>query len=388
MNVIDTLASRNAQWAIVDTLYFDSATHAFHRADLEIDGSRIARILAPKSSRRTDSCAGHDLVCIPGLIDPDTGMAAGDWREQSMQLARCGITTAGTFCADAGGQDAGEAQGIRRVLYVELGEARGTPCAGLDVHALREFEARIENETSDMRVLLPAIVPAQTWSAATLCAVAALAERHARQLCVRLTNTKAVADHYRETRYFTEIGLLSYLSLLGARTTVFELSQLSRRDAGILRGASASLVCAGTALSETASEPHWANLSLDNRSVGLAVAQDALADLNRYASLLIGSMTFMHRSESVTASCDALVDALTCAAAGALGLRDIGAIAPGMKADLCLFERPADFHSGGDSLHLIKLLVSRRPRHVLVDGLPVVINRSARMTPAPARALA
>lgn len=385
MNAIGKLAGRDAQWALVDVLYFDSTTHAFARGDLEINGSRIERILAPHTSRRAATVAAHDIVCIPGLIDPDTGGRPGEDRRQSARLAQCGITTAGAFHPGTSAFDeSGEPDAIRRLFYVELGETRGVPSMGVDARSLREFEHRAAARASDMRVLLPAIVPCETWSAASLSAVAALAERMGRKLCVRLCNTKAAADQYRETRYFTELGLLSYMSLLSSHTTVFELSQVSRRDASVLRGSSAGLVCGSAAISEAPGEPLWAALALKDRAVGLAIHEDILADQNRYASVLIASMTFMHRSDTVSASCDALVDALTCSAADALGIADIGAIGPGMKADLCLFERPSDFHAGGDSLHLIKLLVSRKPRHVLVDGLPVVIDGAVQMTLAHA----
>ncbi len=90
--------------------------------------------------------------------------------------------------------------------------------------------------------------------------------------------------------------------------------------------------------------------------------------------MLMSSTTLMHASENNTQTCNALVDALTHSAASALGLNDIGAIAANMKADLCLFDRPSDLYGGYDSLHFVRLLLSGRPRHVLIDGLPVVVN--------------
>jgi cytosine/adenosine deaminase-related metal-dependent hydrolase len=88
----------------------------------------------------------------------------------------------------------------------------------------------------------------------------------------------------------------------------------------------------------------------------------------------MSSITPTVGAERHTQTCSALVDALTHSAASALGLNDIGAIAASMRADLCLFDRPSDFCSGRDSLHFIRLMVSARPRHVLIDGLPVVVN--------------
>ncbi|WP_158900276.1 hypothetical protein [Burkholderia sp. L27(2015)] len=376
MRIFDELSSRATQWVITDTLYFNSTTYSFVRGDLEIDGSRIKHILPPKTSRRTNILPGHEIVCVPGLVNPDVGLGPCDWNTHAHELARCGITTAGAFHQGLPDFDTfAHSEGVRRLIYVELGEADAQRSGtGVNRQAVEAFERAANANAYYNYTVFPALVPGEIWSAASLLAVDAIAQRLGRRLCVRLSRTKSEADNYKETRFFTEIGLLSYLAILRSDTTVFELSQLSRRDAIMLRDSAANLVCAPEAMSTPLIEQHGTMLWLKDRAVGLSINRDAIADLNRYASLLLSSMSLMHRSENVTQTCNALVDSLTHSAALALGIGDIGAIAPEMRADLCLFSRPADLHGGRDSLYFIKLLVSGRPRHVLIDGRPVVVD--------------
>jgi cytosine/adenosine deaminase-related metal-dependent hydrolase len=370
MSVLENLAGRTTQWVIVDTSYFDSATHRFMRGDIEIDGSKIERILPPKTSRRTEFLPGHEIVCVPGFINADTGLDQEDWPEYSHELARCGITTAGSFNRDLPACDEFEGGGgVRRLIYVELGENQsGDGLAGIDRQALERFERAANSPAFDRCTLLPAVVPREIWSAASLITLTSLAERVGRRLCVRLSPIKADAQNYREARFFSEIGLLSYLHILTAQVTLFDLSQLSRRDTIVLRESSTSLVCTPRALSEPSTGQGCATPSFRDRAVGLSLGRESVGDLNRHAS------TLMCGAASDTQTCNALVDALTRSAALALGLNDIGAIASNMKADLCLFDRPSDFCSGRDSLHFLRLLVGAMPRHVLIDGLPVVLN--------------
>jgi cytosine/adenosine deaminase-related metal-dependent hydrolase len=376
MGMVDIGAYETARWAIVDTLYFDSLRHRFVRGDIEIDDSRIARVLPPRTSRRACTLAGDATVCLPGLIDSDSaGPGQRDWNSYSRELAAHGVTTAGVFCRGLSECAAfAGAEGVRRLLYVELGESGGANGSAFASAPLIEGFVRVAASLGLARCeVFPAVVPGEIWSAATLLAAASIAETLGRRLCVRLSATHGDAKRYKETRFFTEVGLLSYLSLL-SQVTIFNLSQLTRCDVGMLNDSAANVVCAPGAVSESLLEAHFARLSLRHRALGFSIGRHAVTEAERYESLVLLSMALIHQAGDATATCDVVVDALTRSAALALGIANIGAIAADMKADLCLFERPNDFADNGDSRDFIKLLASAKPRDVLIDGSPVVLD--------------
>ncbi|QCP47942.1 hypothetical protein FAZ95_01350 [Trinickia violacea] len=375
MGMVDIGACETARWAIVDTLYFDSLRHRFVRGDIEIDDSRIARILPPRTSGRACTLAGEATVCLPGLIDSDAGPGQPDWNRHSRELAALGVTTAGVFCRGLAECAAfAAAEGVRRLLYVELGEGSGANAGAAASPPVLEGFARVAASLALSRCeVFPAVVPSEIWSAATLLAAASIAETVGRRLCVRLSATHGDAKRYKETRFFTEVGLLSYLSLL-SQVTIFNVSQLTRSDVGMLNDSAANLVCAPGAVSESLLEQHFARLSLKDRALGFSINGHAVTEAERYESLVVLSMTLIHQAGDAAATCDVVVDALTRSAALALGIANIGAIAADMKADLCLFERPGDFAENGDSRDFIKLLANTKPRDVLIDGSPVVLD--------------
>lgn len=376
MSVLDTVAAGTSQWTIVDTLYFNSATHSFARADIEIDDSRIARILPPSTSRRAVALQGDSLACLPGVIDPDVGSNHKDWSACSQELVLRGVTTAGTFCQSPCDCNGGAGrEGVRRFLYVELGESDGLEeSIGVHQRGWERFQ-RIANEmASDRCELFPAVVPAEIWSAAALLTAASVSERLRRRLCIRLCSTELDAWSYKDTRFFTEVGLLSYLSLL-TYATVFNLSQISRPDVLMLNESSANLVCAPGTLSDSLVERRYAPLSLKDRAIGFSINGDVVvADSNWHASLITLSMALTNQSDNAVEACNMAVDSLTRSAALALGVKDLGTIAADMKADLCLYDRPSGLREHCDSLCFIKLLAGGRPRHVLIDGTPVVVE--------------
>lgn len=374
MNALETALAETAQWAIVDTLYFDSVTHSFIRADIEIDGARIAAVLPPATSKRMTRLAGETAVCLPGLIDPDVGSNCEDWSACLQSLAMRGVTTAGTFCRnDFDCRRVAGAEGIRRLCYVELG-AHDPPDESIDANQeeWQRFERAIGAMTSSRCELLPAVVPEKIGSAAALLAAAKLAHELRRRLCIRLCSTAPDAQRYKETRFFTELGLLSYLSLL-TNATIFDLSQISRTDTFILNGSPADVVCSPGTVNEWLMQRRYAPLSLANRAIGFASNGNVLAGADQYASLVSLSMA-LKKSNSEVEVANLVADALTRSAAMALGIEGLGTIAANMKADLCVFDRPFYLREECNSLDFLKLLASGRPRHVLVDGTPVVVE--------------
>jgi Amidohydrolase family len=235
------------------------------------------------------------------------------------------------------------------------------------------FEVMVGTVPSRRCHLLPAVVPVKIASARALLAAANVAERARRRLCVRLCATELDAQRYKETWFFTELGLLSYLSLL-TNATIFDLSQVSRNDALLLNGTPAGLVCAPGSVNEWLTERPYAPLSLAHRAIGFASNGSVLADGLRYASLLSLSMALIKKSNSEVQAADLVVEALTRSAATALGIDDLGTIAANMKGDLCIFDRPSRLGEACNSLDFLNLLASRRPRYVVVEGVPLVIE--------------
>ncbi|BCZ84416.1 hypothetical protein PTKU64_80910 [Paraburkholderia terrae] len=375
MDILESYACETA-WAIVDTLYFDSTWHRFVRGDIEIEGRRIARLLPPHTSQCACLMPGDTTVCLPGLIEADATPGHRDWSRYSRQLAAHGVTTAGVFCrslADCARCDG--SHGLRRLFYVELAEDDGSANgAEAGVRMLEGIVRATRSSRLECCEFIPAVVPREVGSAATLVVAAQVAERLARRLCIRLSSTAADAKLYKESRYFTEVGLLSYLSLM-SRATIFNLSQLSRRDVAMVNESAANLVCAPGAISEWLQDEHFARLSLKDRALAFSIDRHTTVRGSRYRSLMVLSSALTHQSGKAATLGNFLVDALTSSAAQALGIADIGRIAADMKADLCLFDRPEGLAENAGSWDFIELITYSEPRDVLIGGLPMTRGR-------------
>lgn len=65
---------------------------------------------------------------------------------------------------------------------------------------------------------------------------------------------------------------------------------------------------------------------------------------------------------------------MTQGAARALGMRDLGSIAPNKRADLCFYDKPASWSEHESSVAFVNLLASAKPRHVFIDGMAEIFN--------------
>jgi cytosine/adenosine deaminase-related metal-dependent hydrolase len=377
MDAVEKIRGGEAQWAIVDTLYFDSALHSFLRADIEIEGPLIKAVLPPATSKCTVRLAGDRAVCLPGLIDPDVGPHHEDWSTRCRNLLLRGVTTAGTFCRSRRDcERVAGTEGIRCFCYVDLSELDSSNGDdGVVNEAWDRGEKLFAAMTSERCVLFPAIAPSRIWSAAGLLAAAELAERLARRVCVRLCATPVDAQRYKETRFFTELGLLSYLSLL-SNATIFNLSQISRSDALALNDSRAHVVCAPGAVNEWLLDRRYAPLSLSNRAIGFSSNGNEVAAASGFAAFVMLSKALNKKSNGEMEACNLVADAMTHSAAAALGIADLGMVAANMKADLSIYDRPFDLHEHCGSPALLKLLSGDTPRHVLVNGVPAVLEHT------------
>jgi cytosine/adenosine deaminase-related metal-dependent hydrolase len=354
MNALDQLACGLNQWVVVNALYFDSPTHCFLRGDLEIEGDRIARILAPNTSSYLNRWDAGESVCVPGLIDADASAGPGEWLACSDDLVKRGVTTAGSFQRGLPEHGAWtERSGVRRVVYVELSEE------GIDAQQLAMLGAHYARCT-----VLPAVVPAHIWSARSLMSIAAVAERLNKPLCVRLCPTHDAGRDYLQTRFFTEIGLLSYLSILRGRTTLFGPADVSRQDTALIAETNVSVVCDPSlmraSLIEHRSWTHW----LMDRALGASFNARELDSLTSQAAEMALNAT----------ACDAWIDSLTCGAAQAIGLSELGSIAAGKRADFSLYDMSSSWPNTAGSMEFAGLIATQTPRHVFIEGMAEVVN--------------
>jgi hypothetical protein len=354
MNALDQLACESDHWVLTNALYFDALAHRFTRGDLEIEGGRIARILPPETSACRNRWDARASVCVPGLIDADASVGPGEWLSRSDDLLKRGVTTAGSFQRGAPEHGAlTDPGGVRRLLYVELGEE------GIESQLLALSDA-----THARCTLLPAVVPAQIWSARSLVAIAAAAQRLNKPLCVRLCPTHDDEREYLQTRYFTEIGLLSYLSILSEQATLFGPVDVSHKDAAFIAETHVNLVCGPELMRASLVEhrlwTHW----LGKRALGVSFDARNCDSLAAHAAEMA----------NCAPACDAWIDSLTIGAARALGMNDLGSIAAGMRADFSLYDLPSAWNSEHGSTAFAALLAAAKPNYVFIDGMAEVAD--------------
>lgn len=173
-----------------------------------------------------------------------------------------------------------------------------------------------------------------------------------------LSDEAQTARAFRERFYCSETQLLDFMQVLLPGSSVWNLSQLSRPDIDILRKSNAEAVGLNALTVQ------------GRRSLRRASAEVERLDLR----LSENQRRFPHWSNwSVTTGfrdADARIDAATIRAAAALDEPTCGAIAPGMRADLCCFAMPGDDLHGLGSAAFIRLFERQRPDAVLVGGRP------------------
>ncbi|MGN6317954.1 amidohydrolase family protein [Trinickia sp.] len=365
------------RWVIAGAIYFNHEAHRFIAADIEIEGDRIAAIKAAGSSRVARTMDARGCVCTPGLIRAGTGQPAP--RRLDDHLLRAGITTLGYVCATA------------RECIRAAHATRGRIVAGLtlnafssernaqrhadareSVHELRIFERIAAHVASAGAHLTPAVRCAAIRSAHELVYAHRFAAALGRKLAIALSDSPSAAQAFRERFFCSEMELLAYLHLLGPEVTVWGLSQLTRRDVDILRASGAAAFGAGGQLPSTrrqrapgASEPHATRLCAFGSGLAVIGGSNCAGGFGPSPGL-----SAPRGAERVSAA-DARVDALTVCAAAALGDPTCGRIAPGMRADLCLFSGAATAVRSLGSEAFLRLFARGEPEAVVVGGVLV-----------------
>ena len=344
--------SSSQQWALKEITYFDHATHRFVAGDLEIDGERIRAIAPPGESKLDPAVQAREWIATPGLVqaraDPPTTAAQFD------RLLRAGTTTVGTRCATGGECIAAinrtRLRLVARLLFNPFAQARSrqqrpdTEVRAPEIRAFQRIEALVRRNGGrlSLAVHCPSIASAYELVYARNAAAALRLD-----LGFELSEDERSARAFRERFYCSEVHLLDYLQLLQPGTTVWAPAQLTRSDVDIL-------VRSGAAVPELE--------AISNPKRRARERSQTSAEITAAAS------AFGARIGVAGAEADRCVDAVTVSAAAALGERTCGRIAPGMRADLCLFAPSLRHPLGGGSEAFVRLFESRGPDAVIVGG--------------------
>ncbi|AGK47128.1 hypothetical protein BTI_1812 [Burkholderia thailandensis MSMB121] len=360
-------------WVISDTMRFDSAGCAFERCDIEIAGGRIAAIVPAGSSALADGIDGASLICTPGVVDiaPPDGRIHPSWAAVAEPPA-C-VTTMARHCTGDAPLEAGAAAAaMRRVALLRVDDRRPEQAdawPGWMPAAPATSAAPAGAAAPDVPSLvtaLPVIASGDLASAAEIVAWAHRAKCAGTRIGIQFSAHSDVAHEFRARFCCSEAALIAYLMADDKRVTVFGAAPLDGRDiAALARTRSHAVIDA----------------CRDGERVRGRSAYAPLLEKGRAALRFRGGAALHRLMRETERASAALLDrcalALTRSAAAALGLDDVGAIAPGMKADLCLFERQAGDDLRGGGATLLSLLATRAPRAVLVDGRSRVCAKAA-----------
>lgn len=363
------IPSGDRSWVIRRTLSFDSATHTFLRRDVEIAGSRIRAVLPAGTSTLADGLDGEAFVCTPGIV----GIEA--LRDRSApaaidSLPSC-MTTVGVYCASTRDTRRWPATSARTVALLKFDGSNLEQVNGLLDWSLTASRGRAgravaaANPAGPIKVL-PVLASGRLMSATEIVEVARFAKMLGTRIGIRLSTNADEALEFRSRFYCSESALIAYLLPQEQDVTVFDATRIDRREASVLARAQCTVSFGEPGVGSFASRWRAHAPLFTQRRAALHVPREAVR-------LLLARVV----AHAPAAQLDCYADALTRSAAGALGLADVGALAPGMKADLCMFERrDTDDYSTGSAAFL-SLLASRRPAATLVEGRRMPFDEQA-----------
>lgn len=348
---------RARSWVIRRTLCFDSASHAFRHCDIEISGSRISGLVPAGLSTLTDGVDGSGLVCTPGLVGmeaPRRPRASG----VAIATRPSGMTSVGIFGDNMRTLATSERVGpIRTVALLRFSGNYLEQVNGFLDWFLSASRGHFGDESDPPLTVMPVLSSAGLLSASEVVEFAKFAKTMGTRIGVQVSSSTDEAAEFRNRFYCSESALISYLLTHEPNVTVFGASRVDRREAALLARTQclASLgESSGSALADVWRT--YAPLVMQGRAALHVHGGDAQALLSSVAE------------RAPASKLDRYVDALTRCAALALGLSDVGALAPGMKADMCVFERDGEDDYRAGSAALLSLLGRRRPAFMVIDG--------------------
>lgn len=320
----------------------------------------------------------------PEMIDAATRLAC-------VELLLCGCTTSVDhhYLYPAGVTDAFDIQaaavaesGMRQLLTrgsMSLGEDQGglpPQTVVQDEDAILADCERVIHRYHDPRpgsMLQVALAPCSPFSVtpSLMRASAALARRHGVRLHTHLAETADETGYCLRSTGQRPLALLESVDWLGddvwlAHGIHFnedEIARLGAAGTGVSHCPSSNMVLASG---------HCRALELEAAGAPVGLAVDGSASNDGSNLVQECRQAFLLQRLHYGAERVSHLDALRWATSGSarcLGRDDIGAIAPGMRADLAIFDLDEIRFSGaGDPLAALLLCGAHRARHVMVDG--------------------
>jgi hypothetical protein len=355
---MDMADHHSPQWALKGITYFDHETHRFRVGDLEIDGDRIHAIRSPGTSTVEHAVPAREWVCTPGLVLANAQAGELPIDDRSERWLSEGVTTAAILCATARACIAAASRArlrlVTRLSLNPFARARSQPrqpdaqARAPELRALERLSALVRRNGGRLSIAMHCAAIASAYELVYAQNVAAALRL---ELSFVLSTDASTARAFRERFYSSETHLLDYMQLLRPGTTILGLSELTHADIAVLTRSGADVPGLNAIALPQRRTRGCGNAS--SETAGSASCPGLLREVGGYAD-----------------NADACVDTATTSAASALGDRTCGRIAPGMRADLCLFAPPArhPLGSGSGSEAFIGLFETQRPRAVVVGG--------------------
>ncbi|MDN7177156.1 amidohydrolase family protein [Caballeronia sp. SEWSISQ10-4 2] len=349
-------------WVIRETIRFNSAAYTFEPGDIEVTGSRISAILPAGTSRLVEGVDGSSFVCTPGVVDverPDGSPAERGLRAGGSPSY---VTTVGFYCSNIESVTSHASFGpVRRVALLRF---NGRYLE--QVNAMLDWSAAAQRTAADtcaarLTSLLPVIASGTLLSATEVVEFARFAKTMGSRFGIELSSSADEAFEFRGRFYCSESALIAYLMPQEPNITVFNAGRLDRRDVAALLRTRSAVSIDFPRKHDVRGSTWTCSLLFGNRQAAIRIRQGDMRAL--LLDLLDGV---------ATDTLNGFVSALTKSAAAALGLTDVGALAPGMKADLCLFDRSDFDASVNGSAAFLSMLAKNEPAYVMVDGQVVL----------------
>ncbi len=403
------------EFVIGSVRYYDASISAFRAADIKIGDGVIKDISHPGGACSENLIDGRDLLCLPGLVNAHLhpsketyqGLYEGNASTQLMDavhknnraetsttqanatlysLAKSvlqGITSVGIFTSRAE-IDALQAKviGIRAAIFYAQndrweGGGERPEVAELGT-TMMQFDNAYRRFDTDLITINPATASEFSASDVLLRTFHQMARRLNRRFSMHIQEGQERVAAFRRMYYEGAIKRLHRLSILDRHTTLIHASSLSEADLENLAGSAVSLVHCPISNSFTSAGKMPLRPLLDGHSVGLGTDSAMINPLNRLAFEASFAAYFHGESdERMKVTVSDVIRMLTEHGAQSINVENCGRLEPGMKADLCLFDDVSPQMSSAD-LHLLDLYLTRRPREVLVAGLPVVSDYKLR----------